>query len=142
MCFLSEEAFSLCACKFCLINSESAMVQASVMHHFLFEQGRVECVSLDSVQKGSFGETTCEVSKPILKGNSQVRALLKLSCAFFFLSLLIFSVSTSRLCFILHTASIKKAPSIKRSHLLLESTGMTHLIDITIICIVLPWVVE
>ncbi|RXN37534.1 integrin alpha-M-like protein [Labeo rohita] len=33
--------------------------------------GRVECVSLDSEQKGSFGETTCHISKPILKGNSQ-----------------------------------------------------------------------
>ncbi|XP_073684776.1 integrin alpha-M-like [Garra rufa] len=35
------------------------------------KQGRVECVSLDSEQKGSFGETTCQISKPILKGNSQ-----------------------------------------------------------------------
>ncbi|KTG47860.1 hypothetical protein cypCar_00023028 [Cyprinus carpio] len=35
------------------------------------KQGRVECVSLDSEQKGSFGETTCHISKPILKGNSQ-----------------------------------------------------------------------
>ncbi|RXN31256.1 integrin alpha-X-like protein [Labeo rohita] len=36
------------------------------------KQGRVECVSLDSEQKGSFGEFTCHISKPILKGNSQV----------------------------------------------------------------------
>uniref|UniRef100_A0A8C1XWQ6 Si:dkey-32n7.4 n=1 Tax=Cyprinus carpio TaxID=7962 RepID=A0A8C1XWQ6_CYPCA len=36
------------------------------------KQGRVECVSLDSEQKGSFGETTCHISKPILKGNSKV----------------------------------------------------------------------
>ncbi|KAK2876897.1 hypothetical protein Q8A67_020993 [Cirrhinus molitorella] len=35
------------------------------------KQGRVECVSLDSEQKGSFGVTTCQISKPILKGNSQ-----------------------------------------------------------------------
>ncbi|RXN38826.1 integrin alpha-M-like protein [Labeo rohita] len=35
------------------------------------KQGRVECVSLDSEQKGSFGEFTCHISKPILKGNSQ-----------------------------------------------------------------------
>ncbi|KAF4107027.1 hypothetical protein G5714_013017 [Onychostoma macrolepis] len=35
-------------------------------------QGRVECVSLDSEQKGSFGETTCHISKPTLKGNAQV----------------------------------------------------------------------
>ncbi|KAK2876894.1 hypothetical protein Q8A67_020990 [Cirrhinus molitorella] len=35
------------------------------------EQGRVECVSLDSLQIGSFGETTCQISKPILKRNSQ-----------------------------------------------------------------------
>ncbi|RXN22703.1 integrin alpha-M-like protein [Labeo rohita] len=35
------------------------------------KQGRVECVSLDSEQKGSFGETTCHISKPILKSNSQ-----------------------------------------------------------------------
>uniref|UniRef100_A0A8C1XS17 Si:dkey-32n7.4 n=1 Tax=Cyprinus carpio TaxID=7962 RepID=A0A8C1XS17_CYPCA len=48
------------------------------------KQGRVECVSLDSEQKGSFGETTCHISKPILKGNSKVRSLLKWSCAFFF----------------------------------------------------------
>uniref|UniRef100_A0A8C2KAZ2 VWFA domain-containing protein n=1 Tax=Cyprinus carpio TaxID=7962 RepID=A0A8C2KAZ2_CYPCA len=43
------------------------------------KQGRVECVSLDSEQKGSFGETTCHISKPILKGNSQVRSILKWS---------------------------------------------------------------
>ncbi|XP_052426899.1 integrin alpha-X [Carassius gibelio] len=36
------------------------------------KQGRVECVSLDSEKNGSFGETTCHISKPILKGNSQV----------------------------------------------------------------------
>ncbi|RXN12998.1 integrin alpha-M-like protein [Labeo rohita] len=35
------------------------------------KQGRVECVSLDSEQRGSFGETTCHISKPILKSNSQ-----------------------------------------------------------------------
>uniref|UniRef100_A0A9J7YFE0 Integrin, alpha M (complement component 3 receptor 3 subunit) n=1 Tax=Cyprinus carpio carpio TaxID=630221 RepID=A0A9J7YFE0_CYPCA len=35
------------------------------------KQGRVECVSLDSEQKGTFGETTCSISKPILKGNAQ-----------------------------------------------------------------------
>uniref|UniRef100_A0A671SDQ0 Integrin alpha-M-like n=1 Tax=Sinocyclocheilus anshuiensis TaxID=1608454 RepID=A0A671SDQ0_9TELE len=35
------------------------------------KQGRVECVSLDSEQKGTFGETTCHISKPILKGNAQ-----------------------------------------------------------------------
>ncbi|XP_059386405.1 integrin alpha-X-like [Carassius carassius] len=36
------------------------------------KQGRVECVSLDGVQGGKPGETTCYISKPILKGNSQV----------------------------------------------------------------------
>ncbi|XP_059387707.1 integrin alpha-X-like [Carassius carassius] len=35
------------------------------------KQGRVECVSLDSEKNGSFGETTCHISKPIFKGNSQ-----------------------------------------------------------------------
>ncbi|XP_067285781.1 integrin alpha-X-like [Pseudorasbora parva] len=35
------------------------------------KQGRVECVSLDSEQRGLFGETTCHISKPILKGNTQ-----------------------------------------------------------------------
>uniref|UniRef100_A0A672NI54 Integrin alpha-M-like n=1 Tax=Sinocyclocheilus grahami TaxID=75366 RepID=A0A672NI54_SINGR len=36
------------------------------------KQGRVECVSLDSEQKGTFGKTTCHISKPILKGNAQI----------------------------------------------------------------------
>ncbi|XP_052467005.1 integrin alpha-X [Carassius gibelio] len=36
------------------------------------KQGRVECVSLDGVQGVKPGETTCYISKPILKGNSQV----------------------------------------------------------------------
>ncbi|KAL1263911.1 hypothetical protein QQF64_004266 [Cirrhinus molitorella] len=35
------------------------------------KQGRVECVSLDSEQIGSFGVTTCQINKPILKSNSQ-----------------------------------------------------------------------
>ncbi|XP_043085924.1 integrin alpha-M-like [Puntigrus tetrazona] len=35
------------------------------------KQGRVECLSTDSEQKGSFGETTCHISKPILKANSR-----------------------------------------------------------------------
>ncbi|XP_051770670.1 integrin alpha-X-like isoform X6 [Ctenopharyngodon idella] len=38
---------------------------------FTSKQGRVECESLDSEQRGSFGETTCHISKPILKGNAQ-----------------------------------------------------------------------
>uniref|UniRef100_A0A673GA64 Integrin alpha-X-like n=1 Tax=Sinocyclocheilus rhinocerous TaxID=307959 RepID=A0A673GA64_9TELE len=36
------------------------------------KQGRVECLSLDGVQGGKLGETTCYISKPILKDNSQV----------------------------------------------------------------------
>uniref|UniRef100_A0A8C1XVW0 Integrin, alpha M (complement component 3 receptor 3 subunit) n=1 Tax=Cyprinus carpio TaxID=7962 RepID=A0A8C1XVW0_CYPCA len=36
------------------------------------KQGRVECESLDGVQGVKLGETTCYISKPILKGNSQV----------------------------------------------------------------------
>uniref|UniRef100_A0A8C2IXT8 Si:dkey-32n7.4 n=1 Tax=Cyprinus carpio TaxID=7962 RepID=A0A8C2IXT8_CYPCA len=36
------------------------------------KQGRAECVSLDGVQGVKLGETTCYISKPILKGNSQV----------------------------------------------------------------------
>ncbi|KAF4107026.1 integrin alpha-M-like [Onychostoma macrolepis] len=36
------------------------------------KQGRVECVSLDGVQGVKLGETTCFISKPILKDNSQV----------------------------------------------------------------------
>uniref|UniRef100_A0A8C1L8S3 VWFA domain-containing protein n=1 Tax=Cyprinus carpio TaxID=7962 RepID=A0A8C1L8S3_CYPCA len=56
------------------------------------KQGRVECVSLDSEQKGTFGETTCSISKPILKGNAQVRSLLKRSCAFGFFKQFSFSL--------------------------------------------------
>ncbi|XP_050979757.1 integrin alpha-X-like [Labeo rohita] len=37
-----------------------------------YKQGRVECVSLDGVQGVKLGETTCFISKPILKDNSQV----------------------------------------------------------------------
>ncbi|XP_036417042.1 integrin alpha-M-like [Colossoma macropomum] len=33
-------------------------------------QGRVECVSVDSDQKGTLGTTTCYISKPILRENS------------------------------------------------------------------------
>ncbi|XP_026078962.1 integrin alpha-X-like isoform X2 [Carassius auratus] len=36
------------------------------------KQGRAECVSLDGVQGVKPGETTCYISKPILKGNFQV----------------------------------------------------------------------
>uniref|UniRef100_A0A671SDR3 Integrin, alpha M (complement component 3 receptor 3 subunit) n=1 Tax=Sinocyclocheilus anshuiensis TaxID=1608454 RepID=A0A671SDR3_9TELE len=36
------------------------------------KQGRVECLSLDGVQGVKLGETTCYISKPILKDNSQV----------------------------------------------------------------------
>ncbi|XP_016102032.1 integrin alpha-X-like [Sinocyclocheilus grahami] len=36
------------------------------------KQGRVECQSLDGVQGGKLGETSCYISKPILKDNSQV----------------------------------------------------------------------
>ncbi|XP_067225484.1 integrin alpha-X-like [Chanodichthys erythropterus] len=43
------------------------------------KQGRVECESLDSEQKGSFGETTCHISKPILKGNAQAVFLITYS---------------------------------------------------------------
>ncbi|KAK9965089.1 hypothetical protein ABG768_004198 [Culter alburnus] len=43
------------------------------------KQGRVECVSLDSEQSGSFGETTCHISKPILKGNAQAVFLITYS---------------------------------------------------------------
>ncbi|XP_067225486.1 integrin alpha-X-like isoform X2 [Chanodichthys erythropterus] len=43
------------------------------------KQGRVECESPDSEQKGSFGETTCHISKPILKGNAQAVFLITYS---------------------------------------------------------------
>ncbi|XP_051770688.1 integrin alpha-X-like isoform X19 [Ctenopharyngodon idella] len=43
------------------------------------KQGRVECESLDSEQRGSFGETTCHISKPILKGNVQAVFLITYS---------------------------------------------------------------
>ncbi|XP_067225182.1 integrin alpha-M-like [Chanodichthys erythropterus] len=43
------------------------------------KQGRVECESLDSEQKGSFGETACHISKPILKGNAQAVFLITYS---------------------------------------------------------------
>uniref|UniRef100_A0AAU6SI68 CD11b n=1 Tax=Ctenopharyngodon idella TaxID=7959 RepID=A0AAU6SI68_CTEID len=46
---------------------------------FTSKQGRVECVSLDSEQRGSFGETTCHISKPILKGNTQAVFLITYS---------------------------------------------------------------
>ncbi|CAM4706536.1 unnamed protein product [Leuciscus chuanchicus] len=36
------------------------------------KQGRVECVSLDAERGVTLGETTCQISKPILKGNTQV----------------------------------------------------------------------
>ncbi|XP_048067114.1 integrin alpha-D-like [Megalobrama amblycephala] len=34
--------------------------------------GRVECVSLDAERGDTLGKTTCQISKPILKGNTQV----------------------------------------------------------------------
>uniref|UniRef100_A0A8C1YM02 Integrin, alpha M (complement component 3 receptor 3 subunit) n=1 Tax=Cyprinus carpio TaxID=7962 RepID=A0A8C1YM02_CYPCA len=40
------------------------------------KQGRVECVSLDGVQGVKLGETTCYISKPILKDNSQGRMIM------------------------------------------------------------------
>ncbi|XP_067285937.1 integrin alpha-X-like [Pseudorasbora parva] len=36
------------------------------------KQGRVECASLDAERGLKLGETTCQISKPILKGNTQV----------------------------------------------------------------------
>ncbi|XDV45079.1 hypothetical protein PO909_013242 [Leuciscus waleckii] len=36
------------------------------------KQGRVECVSLDAERGVPLGETTCQISKPTLKGNTQV----------------------------------------------------------------------
>ncbi|XDV45083.1 hypothetical protein PO909_013243, partial [Leuciscus waleckii] len=39
---------------------------------FTSKQGRVECVSLDAERGVRLGETTCQISKPILKGNTQV----------------------------------------------------------------------
>ncbi|XP_048042147.1 integrin alpha-X-like [Megalobrama amblycephala] len=39
---------------------------------FTSKQGRVECVSLDAERGVTLGETTCQISKPILKGNTQV----------------------------------------------------------------------
>ncbi|KAI5102987.1 integrin alpha-X-like, partial [Silurus meridionalis] len=36
---------------------------------FLSEQGRLECVSVDSEEKAVLGETTCYISKPIFKKN-------------------------------------------------------------------------
>ncbi|KAK7134267.1 hypothetical protein R3I93_017622 [Phoxinus phoxinus] len=38
---------------------------------FTSKQGRVECVSLDAERGVTPGETTCQISKPILKGNTQ-----------------------------------------------------------------------
>ncbi|KAG1933411.1 integrin alpha-M-like [Pimephales promelas] len=35
------------------------------------KQGRVECVSLDAERGVTLGETSCQISKPILKGNTQ-----------------------------------------------------------------------
>ncbi|XP_048027531.1 integrin alpha-M-like [Megalobrama amblycephala] len=39
---------------------------------FTSKQGRVECVSLDAERGDTLGKTTCQISKPILKGNTQV----------------------------------------------------------------------
>ncbi|KAK9965085.1 hypothetical protein ABG768_004194 [Culter alburnus] len=39
---------------------------------FTSKQGRVECVSLDAERGVTLGETACQISKPILKGNTQV----------------------------------------------------------------------
>ncbi|KAK9965087.1 hypothetical protein ABG768_004196 [Culter alburnus] len=39
---------------------------------FTSKQGRVECVSLDAERGDTLGETACQISKPILKGNTQV----------------------------------------------------------------------
>ncbi|KAK7134266.1 hypothetical protein R3I93_017621 [Phoxinus phoxinus] len=39
---------------------------------FTSKQGRVECVSLDAERGVTPGETNCQISKPILKGNTQV----------------------------------------------------------------------
>ncbi|KAG1933410.1 integrin alpha-X-like [Pimephales promelas] len=39
---------------------------------FTSKQGRVECVSLDAERGVTLGETSCQISKPILKGNTQV----------------------------------------------------------------------
>ncbi|XP_048026720.1 LOW QUALITY PROTEIN: integrin alpha-X-like [Megalobrama amblycephala] len=39
---------------------------------FTSKQGRVECVSLDAERGVTLGETNCQISKPILKGNTQV----------------------------------------------------------------------
>ncbi|XP_056102016.1 integrin alpha-X-like [Rhinichthys klamathensis goyatoka] len=38
---------------------------------FTSKQGRVECVSLDAERGVTLGETSCQISKPILKGNTQ-----------------------------------------------------------------------
>ncbi|XP_051770706.1 integrin alpha-X-like [Ctenopharyngodon idella] len=39
---------------------------------FTSKQGRVECVSLDAERGVTLGETSCQISKPILKENAQV----------------------------------------------------------------------
>ncbi|XP_077062347.1 integrin alpha-X-like [Siphateles boraxobius] len=39
---------------------------------FTSKQGRVECVSLDAERGVTLGETKCQISTPILKGNTQV----------------------------------------------------------------------
>ncbi|KAI5609730.1 integrin alpha-X-like [Silurus asotus] len=41
---------------------------------FLSEQGRLECVSVDSEEKAVLGKTTCYISKPILKKNDLLQA--------------------------------------------------------------------
>ncbi|CAM4706712.1 unnamed protein product [Leuciscus chuanchicus] len=43
------------------------------------KQGRVECVSLDAERGVPQGETTCQISKPILKGNTQAVFLIAYS---------------------------------------------------------------
>ncbi len=56
-----------------LLNTEDTIkCVLKYMINILCEQGRVECVSLDGVQGVKVGETTCFISKPILRDNAQV----------------------------------------------------------------------
>ncbi len=56
-----------------LLNTEDTIqCVLKYMINVLCEQGRVECESQDGVQGVKLGETTCFISKPILRDNSQV----------------------------------------------------------------------
>ncbi|KAK3529236.1 hypothetical protein QTP70_021912, partial [Hemibagrus guttatus] len=49
--------------------STTKEARAIFLSRFLSEQGRVECVSVDSDERAKLGETICYISKPIFKNN-------------------------------------------------------------------------